>query len=187
MAKKKTQAPKKPSRARDKKKDEPIHDGKTVYGLEPPNHLFSFDVLEEDDPLQKMLANFNHYRWPLTAAMQRAETGGLEGVFVDARYGVTHWADWADRPPTWMDPHLLLELVKEDEEAQQVLQRAYKKNDMKLWKALEPHINRIFDDQYLPILFERFAAALPLMAKWLLKHHANTQLEDEEAEKSRKK
>lgn len=174
-------------------KERPLYEGDSVMGLDVPNHNFCFDVEAEDSPLREMLGKrMNKYRWPLTSAVRNSEDeedlgGRTVGVFVDTRYGDTHWGDWCDHPPTWMDPHLFIELAMEDERVMRVLRVAFKKNDPNAWKRLQHLFDEIFDEKYLPLIMERFAEAIPMMTQWLVMHYAQGQLDEKQKEQARKK
>jgi len=127
------------------------------------------------------------YRWPLTMSMTKHDDGNL-AVFVHETHGAKYWDDWADHPPTWMDPQLFVELALADERVQKILQICYKKNDPTAWKRLLPLFQEVMDEQYLPMMLERFdETAAPLLAQWLIRHHAQQQLDAKHTEPTRRR
>ena len=178
--KKKTAAPK---RARPRK-ETPLYEGEFVTGLDPPNHNFPLEKMSEKD--LKALGIPRRYRWPLTAALT-SKLGKTTGLFVSPIHGDEHWQEWADHPPTWMDPHYFLYLAKSDQKIQRILRTAFKKNDLEAWKRLHKEFQRIFDQEYLPRIIEAFdGEASEVLAQWMLRHYAREQLDKQARAKRRK-
>lgn len=167
-------------------KERPLYEGEFVDGLDPPNHMLFLDQMTEEcrEACGKLFSR--RYIWPLTSAMR--ETDDVKtGVFVHEMHGEKHWSEWADHPPTWMDPHLFLNMALADERVQKILRVCYKKNDRHAWKRLLGLFQEIFDEQYMPTIMERFEEeGAPMIAQWIIRHYADQQIQkqvDEEAAK----
>lgn len=167
-----------------KPKEKPLYDGGYVDALDPPNHLLALEALPEAARAACGSVLSRKYRWPLTSATTGRDEGG---IFVHACHGAEHWNEWADHPPTWMDPHLFVDMAEADPRVQRILRVAYKKNDREGWKHLVSLFEQIFDEQYLPLMLEKFAEeAVPLLAQWLLRNYAQKELDAQQASKKRK-
>lgn len=159
----------KPKRAREPR----LYEGRIVNRLPPPNHRVSVDVLAEDERAMLGTVIGRYSRWP-TLTLKTADRGFL---FVAESHGSEFEADWAEHPPTWMDPQLFIELASQDPDVQRVLRVAFRKNDPAGWKHLIKHLQRVFDEQYLPYVCARFdEEAAPLLARWLLSAFANHEI-----------
>ncbi len=164
---------------------EQIHDNRYTRGLDVPNHLLP----EEDSSAERQQAlNLQRqFRWPLSAAVRRTDTGRVS-LFVHERYGVNHYSEWADQPPTWMDPHLLVALAEKDPGFQAAVAKAFKQNDVKAYKLVEAEVNRIFEEEYLPWLIEHFREhALSLITQWVTNREVLHKLDDAERTRRRKR
>ena len=146
-----------------------LHENEHVACMDTPNILVPLDDTEEMDNLGL------YKRWPLVMLEAFDENAGeqLGAVFVDAeRHKTPYHYEWKNHPPTWMDPHLLMEMARKDPRVQKVCRVAFKKNDLEAWKRLMPLLRETFDEEYLPYVIERFEKmALKLLAQWLLRSH----------------
>lgn len=158
-----------------KKKGTPIHTNECVDGLDPPNQLVPVCDRDDCDELGY------YFRWPLVLCHQWDEQAEsrLAAVFVEPRW---HQAlgsyQWKDHPPTWMDPHTMLEWAWQDPRVQELCEKAFKSNRQEDWKKLAPLLAEIFETKYLPHIIYKFEEeAKPLMAQWLLRKYAYQQTE----------
>jgi hypothetical protein len=160
-----------------KAKERKLYDGEYVTWLDVPNNLMSFWVLTDEERVKSLAPDWKRM-WPLTAAMIKLQAGNERGIFVHEQHGAEHWHEWADRPPTWMDPHLFIQMALADERVQKVLRVSFSRNDPDAGFRLLPLFQDVLDTQYLPFLIERFTEeAAPLLAEWLLRYHATQQLD----------
>jgi hypothetical protein len=126
-------------------------------------------------------------QWPL-ACLLKSDEGNTAGVFVHPRYGTTHWSEWADQPPTWMDPHLLVDMARSDPEMKSLLDRAFKKNDVAAYKQIQVCLQRIFEEEYLPWMIGEFLEhALNPVAEWLTNSHVSKVLRSPKRKRGSKK
>lgn len=151
-----------------KPKPKMLYEGECVDPMERPNTLVPLEDCEDQDELGLYL------RWPLVMLMQDRDRDKPAAVFVDTERHRTPYAyQWVEHPPTWMDPHLFAEMCRQDAAVQRICEEAYKRNNPGLWKQLLPELSRVFDEQYLPYVLERFEnIAAPFLAKWLIRCHA---------------
>ena len=172
---------------RTKKKEKKLYDGNIVDGLDPPNHAVPLDELNIKDIDFSFLLSPG-LKWPLTRTMMESKTGlRMAGVFVDEHYGEDHWSTWADHPPTWMDPHLFVRLCKSEPRIDKICAIAFRKNDPEAWKRLLPMLTKVFDEQYLPTIIDKFEEdALAIIAQWMLRRFAFRQIDRPEKKKKKK-
>jgi hypothetical protein len=135
-----------------------------------PNHLMSLAAPGKDFEV------FNEHRFPrarmMTSDVGCAESTGL--VFVDERYGLSHYKERdLKAPATWMDPEIFLLMALNDEQAVRAAQGVVRQKDKRAVKRVEPELDRILEEQYLPYLFEQFAVARKYLAEWLVAHVAD--------------
>ena len=141
--------------------------------MDPPNHLMRDEVAGKR---QRAMGVSRNTRWPLSQLLRKEDSGQTVGVFVHPRHGCDHWSQWADNPPTWMDPHLLADLAKQDPQVARELDRAFKANDP-CEERLLPLLKTVFEEQYLVFAIQEFNRhALRLIAQWLLRSHADRKL-----------
>jgi hypothetical protein len=139
-------------------------------GMAVPNHLMSLAAPGEDFEV------FKEHRFPRVRMMKSdagcAESTGL--VFVDERYGLSHFKERDSKSPaTWMDPEIYLLMALNDEQAVRATQSVVRQKDKRAIKRVEPELDRILEEQYLPYLFEQFAVARKYLAEWLVAHVAD--------------
>lgn len=179
MAKRKPPPPKKIKRP---SKPPQLYERDLVACMPPPNHML---ILEDSEDFDRLGL---YYRWPLVML----ETKDRMGVFVDCKRHKTPFRYvWQDHPPTWMDPHLFIEMCWADPRVKAVCEVAFKKNDPNAWKRLAPLMQEVFDNEYLPYIIEHFEQqALEPLAQWLLRRHAMRMTDPkyvEEQERKRKR
>lgn len=143
-------------------------------GLAVPNHLISLAAPGTDFEV------FGEHHFPrvrmMTSDAGCAESTGL--VFVDERYGLSHYKERELKAPaTWMDPEIFLLMALNDEQAVRATQGVVRQKEKRAIKRVEPELDRIFEEQYLPYLFERFAVARKYLAEWMVAHVAD-EVED---------
>lgn len=173
----------------------PLCEKESVAGMQPPNHNFPLHVVSEGELELCGMKRNRRCCWPLTSLLRNPKHDESDlrtvGVFVNPMHGAEHWTEWADRPPTWMDPHLFLSMCLKDPRVQKVLRIAFKKNRLRMWKRLLPLFDEIFDSVYLPHIMEQFGKyASPLIAQWLVRSYADEQLDklrDKPARRSKKR
>jgi hypothetical protein len=154
-----------PKSQRAHEQEHQLHDERFPRGMDPPNHMMLEDESTKEQVEKLHLQQRN--RWPLTSLLRRAENT-IAGVFIHPRHGVTHWNEWAEQPPTWMDPHVLVDMAMEDDELKAALAKGFKQNDVKAYQAVEACLRRVFEEQYLPWMINEFisCASAPL-AVWV--------------------
>jgi hypothetical protein len=153
-------------------------------GMECPNHNCSFD-LEKIPGTQKP----NSQRFPMMRMMW-AEKGAGQAerlLFVDEVYEMRHWTDRdEDCAPSWMDPEIFIRMALKDERVRQIYEK-YKENPTDARKRqLMGVLQEVFEAEYLVYMFEQFELAKPLLADWVIGHHATKDL-DAEIRGTRKK
>ena len=167
-------------------KDRPLYEGEIVDGMDPPNHMLALNTTDENNRELRGQPFGRRYRWPMTSGLVDLHDGETRtGVFVHEKHGADHWADWDDHPPTWMDPHLFMDLALQDERVRKILRVCYKKNDRHAWERLVPLFQQIFDEQYLPTIIERFEEyGAAFIAQWMIRHHADSEIQKDLDEKA---
>lgn len=153
-----------------------LHEGNMVLRMAPPNHLVP---LEPD-------ASPCGRQFPLLQVTRKDDHGERRGVFFAELYDLG-WSQWCDRAPTWMDPHLFVEMCLADQRVQAVLQQAFKANDEKPAKSKLPELlDEIFDTQYMPYVLDKFSEHKGLFSEWLVRHHCSKET-DPTTEATRKR
>jgi len=174
---KRRKAASKPSRVGSRAKEPKLVEGGNPACMPPPNHLVSVEDCDDMDHLGLYL------RWPLVQLMDRGEDETL-GVFVDTkRHRVEHCYQWKDHPPTWMDPHIFVDMLLKDERVQKVFRIAMKKNDPDAWKRIMGIAREVFDEQYLPYVMGKFEKAIPFLTQWALRCHATKETDPSKPKK----
>ena len=179
MSKKRESTPVSTTRRKPKPKPKTLYDGECVDPLERPNTLVPLEECEDSDELGL------YRRWPLAMLMQDQDRDDPAAVFVDTkRHRAPYEYQWKDHPPTWMDPHLFAEMCRQDAEVKRICELAYKRNNPQLWKDLLPELTRVFDEQYLPYVLNRFeSVAVSFLAKWLIRCHAYRETDPDKPKK----
>lgn len=183
MAKRRRTTPRAaPKRTTTRSREEKLVIGDNPVGMPPPNHLVALDCDSmEDLPL--------YMRWPLVLLMHEdCDRDEPELAFVDAeQHQVSNRYEYANHPPTWMDPHVFAGMVMADERVQKICRVAMKKNDPDAWKQIYGLLDEIFDTEYLPYVLEKFEKASPLLAKWVLRCHAYRETDPCKPKKTRRR
>ena len=77
-----------------------------------------------------------------------------------------------------MDPHLLINLAKNDPTIQGIVAKAFKTADNKADLKIRSEMQRVFETEYLPLVIERFQRdALNMLSRWLLLHETQLRLD----------
>lgn len=141
-----------------------------VDSMDPPNHNVPLSPSSGEEVKRLRLAPSS--QWPIMQLLGTRDDE-LFGIFVAEEHGNEHWHHWTAHPPSWMDPELFVRMAKESPEVQAVLEQAIEKNDRNAWKKLLPLLDQVFEEQYLPYVFEQFLGnARDLLAQWLLRNAA---------------
>lgn len=124
-------------------------------------------------PLEPWEGTPRHY-FPLLRLceyVEGEERDEQRGLFFHPSHG-SGWFRWTDRAPTWMDPHLLVDMALKDKRVREVLSRCLQKNsDRPAKKELPELLDEIFD-QYLVYVVERFQEAKGYIVEWMARNHA---------------
>ena len=152
-------------------KDRDLIEGDHIDSLPPPNQMLPAGVSGRD-------------LFPLMGLKVEHEEGSRSAhAFVHPRYGEYYWAYWDNTPPSWMDPMLLVDMARKDTKVQALLVKALKANKKKPYlKALDQELLRVFEEEYLPWVVEKFDLARGLVADWLVINAAEQQLRGKEQE-----
>jgi len=113
-------------------------------------------------------------KFPLLRISKRDEDTGQEvGVFFHPIHG-DNWWDWNDRAPicpTWMDPHLFVEMCLKDERVKKILRGCFKRNsEIQAKRELPAILDELFEEVYLVEALERFETARDFLREWLVRH-----------------
>lgn len=174
-----------------KEEKKPVKKKEHLDGLDPPNHLvgrsrseagkpdWSGQLIEDADPEERKRW------WPMVMLRSEKEEGGLTGTFIDPRYGADHWYEWADHPPTWMDPEVFADMAVDDPEVVKILTACWEKKTRKYEKLLPKHLQRVFEEKYLPYMLERFEHAKQLIGHYLTARWADGEIQKEVDEETR--
>ncbi len=139
-------------------------------GLDPPNHLVA---LEPGDHAVE-----NGSRWPMVRLLQEFD-GKKAGAFIDARWEADHWYLWSEHPPTWFDPEVFADMAMQDPEIKKILQASWDKQTRKFEGLLPKHLQRVFEEQYLPYMLKQFEPAKKLIAHYLVGRWASMEIQAE--------
>lgn len=145
--------------------DEELHRGEFVAGMARPNQLVPLDSY---DDLPR--ARFPLLSLEFTEADEEV-AGGRQGVFFDPGHGPLWW-EFVDRAPTWMDPHVFIQLCKADPAVQAALAKCFKRNNAaEARRILTSLLDNVMEEAYLVYMLEMFDRARPYLADWLVRHH----------------
>lgn len=128
-----------------------------VDGMTPPNHLMPHDGKKR-----------------LMRLLRKDDALGNVGAFIDPVHGQFHWHLWEDHPPTFCDPLVLEQACRNDSKIQGIIRDALsgKIDPEKAKKALIIEIERVFDNEVLPRIYELLTHAQPGIAEYLLARSA---------------
>jgi hypothetical protein len=167
-----------PRRARTAE-DEELHKGEYVSGLPRPNQLVPLEPYEECPRMRFPLLSleFHEDDWE----------GGKQGIFFDSDHGDLWW-EYVDRAPTWMDPHVFIEMCKENPNVQAALGRVFKRNrTADARRKLMVLLDEVMEEAYLVYMLEMFEAAKPYLADWLARHHCYQKTDPNAPEPKRRR
>ncbi len=137
-----------------------LYSGECVSSMTRPNILVP---LEAEDGGHSQL-------FPLLSVTHFDEETGLEtGLFFDPSHGQTWW-EWFDRAPSWMDPHLFVQMCYADERVREMLARAFEQN-ADPGEVLTDLLNEIFEEKYLVHVLDEFETAKAYIAEWMIRNH----------------
>lgn len=138
-------------------KDRGLLEGSIIDGLPPPNQLLPAGV-------------HGRNMFPLMGLqIEHKESSRASHAFVHPRYGSYYSGYWNNTPPSWMDPMLLADMAKKDPTVRNLLQRAVKANKkLPYLRALSRELGKVFENEYLPWVIEKFAETQTLVAEWLI-------------------
>jgi hypothetical protein len=144
--------------------DEELHRGEYTAAMPRPNQLVPLEPYDEMPRMRFPLLSleFHEDDW---------EEGEKQGIFFDSDHGPLWW-EFTDRAPTWMDPHVFIEMCKQDPEIQAALKRIFRKNraaDAR--RKLVDLLDEVMQETYLVYMLEMFELAKPYLADWLARHH----------------
>ena len=113
--------------------------------------------------------------------IEHAEDSRAAHAFVHPRYGDYYWGYWNNVPPSWMDPMLLADMARKDTKVLAILARALKANKKNPYlKPLSNEVQRVFEEEYLPWIIEKFELVQELIADWLIANAADRSLQEKE-------
>lgn len=152
-----------------------LHDGKFTAGFPPPNHLLPLGVLRL---AQVQVDSMHKLRWPLSQAQSPEDAH--QPLFIDPQHlgGGNYYS--GNEPPTWMDPHLLVQMAMRRPETTQLLERAFSANKLSRPLAeLQELLRKVFEEDYMPYLFQHFwGFPSELIARWMLVTYADQRLHE---------
>lgn len=161
-----------------KKVPVPVYIGMDPYGLDPPAH---------NCPL---VASPELFPYPLMSLeCDREEKADGTLPFVDPSYGYDHlnYREKPKLPPTWMDPEIFVKMCKADPRVKEVIARAYHRNNRAIGEQrLDPLLDDILTEEYLPYVLTNFSRVKKLISQWLIGNYARLTLDHEAAEKTAK-
>lgn len=138
--------------------------GEHAACMDPPNH-------------NKPLLTSKLSPYPLLHLEVVDDEGRQYNPFVLAEYGSDYLAlhDKPRSPPTWMDPHLFVNLAAEDPRIKELIDKGIKRDlfDPAV-KQIAHEMERIVED-YIVFLIEQMPRVAPLLAQWLLLHVAEVR------------
>lgn len=164
-------------------RDDALHSNYMTRGLPAPNHNLPLEIL--DDTAPAVVRDKLRYRWPLIMARRVATADEIEDgldnyvpLFSDPLHG-DPTAGQQDYPPTWMDPHILVILASQQPEIAELLEQAWKQNDVSLAKKLESKLQEVFERLYLAYVRHQFENhAKSLIAEWMLNEYAGRKINE---------
>lgn len=164
-------------------RDNALHFNHMTRGLPAPNHNLPLEIL--DDTAPAVVRDKLRYRWPLVMARRIATADEVEDgldnyqpLFSDSLHG-DPTAGQQDYPPTWMDPHILVILANQQPEVAELLEQAWKQNDVSLAKKLESKLQEVFERLYLAYVRHQFENhAKGLIAEWMLNEYAGRKISE---------
>lgn len=117
--------------------------------------------------------------WPMVQLMQEGTSGKLVGAFIDSMHGADGWYEWMDHPPTWMDPEVFAAMAQQDPEIQKILRVSWQKKTRKYEKLLPKHLQRVFEEKYVPYMLKRFEYAKQLIGHYLVSRYSDGEIQKE--------
>ena len=154
-----------------------LHAGTCVSWMERPNLLVP---LEADDANPQAFFPLLQLKY-VEAGEEDDETRPL---FFDPCHG-EGWEQWADRAPTWMDPHKFAEMALQHKRLKSCLAYCFKNNTEKpAIRDMPEMLDEVMED-YLVYLLEMFEIAKPLLVQWLVRNYCYQQTDPAKTEKKR--
>jgi hypothetical protein len=170
MAKRRRRTPKDPFAPPKKRAvaDRKLLEGYAVDSLSPPNQLVPTGISGRD-------------LYPLLGLQAVGDEAGDRAahVFVHPRYGEYYWTYWNNCPPSWMDPMLLATMAKKDPKIRALLAACVKGNKKNI-RGVTKELRRVFEEEYLPWMIDRFEQVEDLVAEWLILNAADEHVQEEE-------
>lgn len=154
--------------------------------LPAPNHRARLSLWPEDYRGLTLRPEWLHALLMLMSADKGG--GSPTGVlFVDAAYGLRHWAERENCPPTWMDPEVFIRQVLQDAACGSIVADYRAKKSSGDRRKLQAELQRVFQEKYLPYLAAQFSQAVPILAHWVAAYLTTKVQDDQTRAKSSQK
>lgn len=123
-----------------------------IDSLDPPNHL----PITLDNPALLKIFIKEREAWGAFVALRHAKAGSL-------------WQDC----PSWLDAQVFADMLLKHEPARELAATMAASGELDGIPVLAKIVQQVFEDQYLPWLFQRFdGPRRGLLARWLVGHLA---------------
>lgn len=139
---------------------------------QPLKKLEKLDQLSAPNHLVSKQPN-THNPWPALQLYKIDQNKGA--AFIDERYPVDHWTEWAGKPPSWMDPEIFIAFMLADPRILAAFTECYKVKSKKPAKKAFDLLEEILETQYLPYLFQKFKEVKILLIEYALARFADIE------------